>query len=574
MSRSAASAPTGTSVPWAEYATLIAGLLFCAATWALFVAGRGSFALAVSSPSEFAAALDQRTRLAGMLTLPLGIVTTGLTIVALLRSSDLGARRSRLRLATALLMFIMLLLSLAVIEPIEHRIAAAAESGPVLLSAELMRLGRWDTLRTGVAGVIAATLVLAHRAPVPMVAEVSARGLTARHRTVLMLVGAATLFEGYDRFIASLALPYIGRDLGAGEGTLGTALAVIRAGALISIFLGRLADRWGRRRLLIGSIVAYTIATAATGFSRGMLDFALFQLVATIFLATELSLAQVVIAEEFPPGMRGFGQGVLGAFASFGAGLAAMLFPILQRTQFGWRGMYLIGVLPLFIVAYLQRNLPETQRWTEAAERGGGHGRLLDLLRRGFRGRLLILSLISASTSATGATAFSFAAYRATTTFGWNPSQVSSMIIGGGAVGFFAYFVLGRSSDTLGRRGIGALGLLSAGIAVSAFYQSEWLLPAFALMTVSESGVIIAVNSLTTELFPTELRATAKAWVTNSSIIGALLGLALIGALNSIAAGSTVITGLAVTTSLLSPAIFLLPETRHLDLEEVGPAAR
>ena len=290
---------------------------------------------------------------------------------------------------------------------------------------------------------------------------------------------------------------------------------------------------------------------------------------ATIFLITELSLAQVVIAEEFPPALRGFGQGVLGAFAAFGAGLAAMLFPIMQRTEFGWRGMYLIGVLPLVVVAYLRRNLPETKRWEQSVERGAGAVRIADLMRRAVRGRLLVLTALAAFASATAATGFSFASYRATTSFHFSPSQVTSMIIGGGTVGFFGYFLFGRAADAIGRRLVGGVGLAGAGLAVILFYQTEWLVPAFALMTLCEAGVIIAVNALTTEMFPTHLRATAKSWVTNSGVVGALLGLATIGALHGVASGATVITALAAITSLLAPAIFLLPETRSLDLDRV-----
>jgi MFS family permease len=557
------------AVPWVERLTLIVGLSFCIAVWGLFVAGHVAFAGVPHPPSAYLSGLEQRGRVADMLALPLGLGTTGLLLVALLRWWNPHDRRVRLRLVTVGLMFAMLIVDLIVIDPIEHRMTAAAATDPAAFGVELVRFDQWNWVRTFLAGVIAAALVLAHRAPLPVTSEVAGRALTARHRTLLLLLGTATLFEGYDRFIASLALPYIGRDLGAGEGALGTALAMIRAGALLSIVLGRLADRYGRRRLLIASVTAYTLATAATGLSTGLRDFSFFQLIATIFLTTELSLAQVVIAEEFPETLRGFGQGVLGAFAAFGAGLAAMLFPILQRTQFGWRGMYLVGVLPLLVVAYLRRNLPETERWQRFDQRSSARARLLDLMRPAWRGRLLVLTVLAAVASATGATAFSFASYRATTAFHWEPGQVSSMIIGAGAIGFFGYFVLGRSADAAGRRWIGAAGLLCVGAAVGLFYQTAWLVAGFALMTLSESAIIIAINALTTELFPTTLRATAKSWVTNSGVVGALLGLAAIGALGRVASAAAVITTLAVLTSALAPLIFLLPETHRVDLEEI-----
>jgi putative MFS transporter len=569
----AAGAGPGAGTPLVERLSLIVGLCFCLSTWVLFATGRRALAPAVQSPAVYMADFLARARFEDMLAMPLGILMVGLLIVALLRLSDLRVRRSRLRLATLALMLFMMLLDLIVIQPIEHRMASAAETDAALFAVELSRFDLWVWVRIACTVAVAVTLVLAHRAPLPVPAEVSARGLTARHRTILFLVGTATLFEGYDRFIAGLALPYIGRDLGADEGALGAALAVVRAGALVSILFGRLADRYGRRRLMIVSIIAYTLATAATGFSRGLIDFALLQLVATIFLITELSLAQVVIAEEFPPAARGFGQGVLGAFAAFGAGLAAMLFPILQQTELGWRGMYFIGVLPLLVVAYLRRNLPETRRWTQHRERQEGKSSLLDLLHSAWRRRLLVLTVVAAVASATGATAFSFVSYRATTVFDWEPARVSGMILGGGAMGFFGYFLLGRWADAVGRRFIGFLGLIGAGLAVATFYQTEWLLPAFALMTLGEAGAMIALNALTTELFPTHLRATAKSWVTNSGVIGALVGLGAIGLLSDVATGSTVITALAVMMAFLAPVMYLLPETRHVDLEEVEAAA-
>ena len=180
----------------------------------------------------------------------------------------------------------------------------------------------------------------------------------------------ATLFEGYDRFIVTLALPYIAHDLGAGEGVLGWSLSVIRGGALLAIVLCLMADRVGRRGVLLWTVLGYTVVTALTGLSRGLADFVALQVVASVFLNTELALSQVVIAEEFPATARGLGLGLLGAAAAIGAGLAAALFPAFVASPLGWRGLYFVGIVPLLIVGYLRRSLPETTRW--AAPRPGG----------------------------------------------------------------------------------------------------------------------------------------------------------------------------------------------------------
>src|SRR5262249_50865221 len=141
-------------------------------------------------------------------------------------------------------------------------------------------------------GLALVGLILAARHPDPEApAEPVEGSLSSRQRMLLFLLGTATLFHGYDTFIVSMALPYIGRDLAASETTLGFALSAIRVGALVSIFFGRIADRRGRRGLLLLTVLAYTVATGATGLSRGIVDFVLLQLVAQTFLVAEVAIA-------------------------------------------------------------------------------------------------------------------------------------------------------------------------------------------------------------------------------------------------------------------------------------------
>lgn len=545
-----------------ESVILFAGLTLCAVSLTVVV-----LLMRTSSSNELLDMLTQLAPLGETLIFPLGMLTTLMSLAALLRLWNLSSRRGRFRLLSIVLLFVVFILELTTIEPVVTRLLRVTDPLAATVTADVLQLRQLNFMRAAIMIAMAVALVAAHRAPYPITKE-SADGFTVRHRTLLLIVGFTTLFEGYDRFIASLALPYIGKDLGADEGALGYALAVIRLGALVAILFGRMADWYGRRRLLIISVVCYTLATAATGFSSGLLDFALFQLVATIFLTTELALSQVIIAEEFPPRMRGFGQGMLGAFGACGSGLAAMLFPILQRTEFGWRGMYLIGVLPLLVVALLQRHLPETTRWQRARSDAVARGR--DLLTPRWRTPFIVLTLLSAVASAAAAPAFSFASYRATTAMDWNPGQVSGMILGGGSVGFIGYFLLGRLSDGIGRRWIGAVGVVGGAAAIAIFYQTHNLMLAFALLTFSESGVLIAINSLGTELFPTDLRATAKAWLTNAATIGALIGLGAVGALSNVEGGhASIITILAGLLLLHAPFFFLMRETRHAELEEI-----
>src|SRR5262249_37403331 len=106
------------------------------------------------------------------------------------------------------------------------------------------------------------------------------------------------------------------------------------------------------------------------------------------------------------------------------------------------------------------------------------------------------------------------------------------------------------------------------GVAIAVFYRTAWLMPGFTALVFFEAGVSIAINALSTEIFPTALRATAKSWVTNAAVFGAMLGLATVGALAERVGGhAVVITALGVIPALLTPLLFLLPETYDRELQ-------
>jgi putative MFS transporter len=553
----------------------LASVAFLAAISVLLRFASRSLEAAVGPSPEFAEAFMQEARREQLLLFPLGVAGSITTIVALLQQGTLRPLRARLQMLAVVTLFAAGFLATGSIAAAAKAVLAAAAAGP--LESLRAHFDHWATMRdvAFVANFAALVLLLtSSRMPAPTIEHDPTRTLAPRQRLLLFLLGAATLFEGYDRFIVSLALPYIGRDLGASEGTLGYALSAIRLGAILSIPLGRLADRRGRRGLLLFTILAYTFATAATGLSQGMTAFVLFQLLAMIFLMTELSLSQVVITEEFPRDFRAHGQAVLGAFGALGAGVAAMLFPLFQETVVGWRGLYFVGLLPLLLIAWLRRALPETRRFERA--RLDGHidqARLADLLAPAFRVRFVVLVTLAIAASAAAGPAFAFASYRATHDFGRSPGEVSAMILMGGGLGFGGWFVFGSLAERLGRRVVGLLSLVGVGLAITFFYRAGWLQTGFAAMVFAESGVALTTNALGTELFPTQIRSTAKSWVTAAGFVGSMLGLAIVGALAGPLGGAApAILFLAAVPLCSAPLLLLLPESRGRELEEISEA--
>src|SRR5262249_57229373 len=87
-----------------------------------------------------------------------------------------------------------------------------------------------------------------------------------------------------------------------------------------------------------------------------------------VSLNPALAVPRVVGGEGSPATARGLGLGLLGAAAAIGAGMAAALFPAFIASSIGWRGLYFVGIVPLLIVGYLRRSLPETTRWAHLDE--------------------------------------------------------------------------------------------------------------------------------------------------------------------------------------------------------------
>jgi MFS family permease len=137
--------------------------------------------------------------------------------------------------------------------------------------------------------------------------------LTPRQWRVLGLVAVVSLFEQYDLYLFPLSLKQIQTELAIGEANLGLLGFVVRMGAVLALPIALAADRLGRRKILLATVIAYTLLAGATAFAPNAEAFVALQFLARAFAVAETLIAVVVIAEEFAPEHRGWGIGALGA---------------------------------------------------------------------------------------------------------------------------------------------------------------------------------------------------------------------------------------------------------------------
>jgi MFS family permease len=408
-----------------------------------------------------------------------------------------------------------------------------------------------------------------------------APALTRRQWSMLGLVSLVSVFEQYDVYLFALNLAHIQRELGIDEGRLGLLGGVVRAGALGAVLVTLAADRLGRRRLLLVTVLGYTLLTGATALSPNAAWFVVCQTLARVFAAAEGLLAVVVIAEEFDPEHRGWGIGALGALTACGAGLAALMFALVEVLPGGWRTLYAIGLGPLLALAWWRRAMPETDRFLALERERGSALRVTPPLApflalvRSYPQRLAALAGAVLLVGLAIAPASFFAPKYLQDVHGWAPGWIAALNFGGGAFAIVGNPLAGRLSDRFGRRRVTALFTLLAALSVIGFYTGSgpWLAPLWVAMIFGSMGSEVTLAAYGAELFPTSQRSTASGARAFATTVGLVAGLAAVSALYAVLGSNWTAI---VCVSAVAPAAALVvwlafPETSGRVLEEIAP---
>ncbi|MFZ0676385.1 MFS transporter [Candidatus Binatus sp.] len=399
---------------------------------------------------------------------------------------------------------------------------------------------------------------------------------------------SATIFEGYDITIFHLATPEIARTFHLGNPAIGLMATVVRFGGMLSFFVVILADRYGRKPIISATVLCYTVLTLFTALSVGVGSFTIFQSLAQIFLAAEFGVAVTMISEEFPDRRRGRAIAALHMVAFLGVLAAALTYAIMAESRWGWRGMYMLGIAPLMMVFFLRRGLRETARFNALERDRLASGRprpefwqqirkTLTPFAGPYRSRLLIMSALWNSIGLIGGPMVTFFPLFAKRDHHWKSHQVSTAIILAYAMGTIGSMLSGFLMDRLGRKFTTSFFYALSGAAMYVLFTSDTfsgILLGEVVTMFAYQAARTATSALSTELFPTAIRATGYnlcvqvigqiCWMLSPVVIGLLSGpLGGLGKAASLFAAGPVI-GIAIIWSLI-------PETRGKTLEELSP---
>jgi len=398
--------------------------------------------------------------------------------------------------------------------------------------------------------------------------------LSHRQKLLLPVILLGSFFEGFDFMIINLSLPFISRDLGINIQETGFALSIVASGTLVAFFVVRLGDRFGRKPVYLWSVALYAVLSLITAFSPNIEFFVACQFLARIFLTASWATGFIVIAEEFAVEVRGRALVLFQSASAIGAIFPSLLMPIFAGTSFGWRGLYVVGVLPLLIVIFLGKNFHETERFQRTRENRSTKPSFFSVFQPPYRKHMLTVAALWFLIYLCYAATLTFFSYRVVTELGWDETTVGFTTAIAYLLGLSGFFTAGKLLDSIGRKKTAVIFFLGGSLAtVAAFQATEylWVLISLILGTFFVGVFTVICASFTNELFPTEIRANATAWGNN--IVGRtaqILAPSLVAAL-AIPLGGV---GNAVSVLALTPLIAIvlvllfLPETKYSEMQD------
>lgn len=379
--------------------------------------------------------------------------------------------------------------------------------------------------------------------------------------------------DGFDLLILGFMLSAISKDLNLTPGQAGSLVTWTLIGAVFGgIVFGMLSDKDGRIRVLTWTIVLFAVFTGLCAFAQGYWDLLIYRTIAGIGLGGEFGIGMALAAEAWPARHRarvssyvalGWQLGVLGA---------AMLTPLLLPS-IGWRGMFLVGVIPAVVAWVIRNKLHEPEVFVARSKKEQPSAmQCLKLLMKDKATRKISLGVIVLTSVQ------NFGYYGIMI---WMPSFLSkqmgfsltksSMWTAVTIVGMsLGIWVFGQLADRIGRKPTFLIFQVGSVISVLAYSQltdATAMLWVGAIMGLCVNGMMGGYGAVISEAYPTEARATAQNVLFNIGRAVGGLGPVVIGALAMAYSFQVAIALLAAIYVLdMLATVFLIPELKGKEL--------
>jgi MFS family permease len=399
------------------------------------------------------------------------------------------------------------------------------------------------------------------------------RDVSPAERKTLIAGGLGWMLDAMDVMLFILVVSKLMIAFGMSTQTAGLlgSLTLV-ASAIGGFFFGVLADRIGRTRALMASILVYSISSAACGFSHSIPQLAIFRFLLGLGMGGEWSTGAALIAETWRAEHRGRALGLMQSAYAIGEAIAAIVV-LSVLPHFGWRAVFFVGVLPALLVFWIYRGVPEPELWKQRVKE-----KKPNILQKLLQKDVLRNGILATAMNACGM--FGYWGL-----FTWIPGYLSLPVSKGGrglsiAIGTTFYLVLspgkwlgyasfGFFADAFGRRKPYFIYLVVAAILVPLYgivRNPVLLLLLGPFLAFFGTGFFSGYAAIASEIFPGEIRAAAMGLSYN---LGRGLSAVAPFAVGAIASRFGFLPGFfLLAAAFLAAALLalLLPETRGRQL--------
>ena len=277
------------------------------------------------------------------------------------------------------------------------------------------------------------------------------RSLSRDQRNTFIACFLGWALDAFDFFLLTFVIVPLAHDFGTSIAEMGYAITLTLAMRPVGAFIfGLLGDRFGRRLPLMIDIVFYSIMELCTAFSPNFTTLLIFRALYGIGMGGEWGLGASLAMETLPTNARGLFSGILQQGYMFGYLFAALVYG-LAFPFFGWRGLFVIGALPAFLVIFIRARVPESPAWLRQRSTSNFWPNLTKILKRHWLLFLYVILLMTAFNAMSHGTQDMYQTFLGEQR-GLSVHQKSSIGIIYAVGAIFGGAVFGHLSQTFGRR--------------------------------------------------------------------------------------------------------------------------
>jgi AAHS family 4-hydroxybenzoate transporter-like MFS transporter len=389
--------------------------------------------------------------------------------------------------------------------------------------------------------------------------------LTAGQWWAIALCALAVFFDGYDAQMLAMAIPMMAGEFNVAP----TAFAAAASGHLQAwrwaMVLSPLADRFGRRPMLIVSLMLLGLGTLAAMQSSGPTEIAVWRTVAGCGLGAVVPITIAIVADIAPVARRVTLVTIMASGFAIGAASAGQIAPLLS-AHWGWRGLFAYGgIMPLLIAALCYWGIPETRpaRDVPRVERPGMIAQVSALFAPRYRYRTIFMWSLTALNLFANYGLFSWLPTLLVQN-GWTlaaASRVTSFLAIGGLTGcYFVSTQADRGRTVMALIGVYLTGAVALGLCATN-PGSTWMWAVLIILIgFGGIGASLTLAPLASTYYPPELRSTGVGWSNGVGRAGSFFGpLALAWLMSQSLSPTMVLGALMIPMALCAVFVTLLP---------------